>query len=894
MGMSDRPGRAFQRVSVGLLASLVLVAPFALVPARAAATCGVERSYWTTIAAPAFPSGGKAMTAFTVNPRQPAQMFASNGAVVMRSANGGCDWKKVYEPETNGLPLEAVEQTIEDIAVPEAGGGRVFVMLRESAGPINRPRIVRSDNAGGSWEPADAGLPPTGDPAFLRVAPSDPDVVYLALAVQGTIELLFGSDDGGSTWTLRNNFARSIEAGVSDVKVDPLDARDVWVGASDGLYHSRDGGRSFEADPEFTGTPVGPVDVFHAGGAASLMAFDRKSSRGAVSNDGGQNWLTLQSPGIPTSIVHGNVPDARMISSIGDVWVYLPNIFSWVSVRPPTPETRGLVADRTANPAVYGFTAATIEIYRGPTGTDVKVPPKTEVRPDPDLLDPGVPPAPQKAELTPNRRVIKIDPGESKTVPYKLLIPRSKTPLDVYFLVDTSSSQKRFIAGMADAIEGIVNGLIEAGADVAFGLGAYDNYPDGNPAPRLGPRGSGSQYEVNDLYQRLVDLTPATANLEAALEDIEADGGGHYNAQLEALYQAATGAGADVEPAGPGGRDVPPGQEASFRRDALRIALLFSDEKFITKRLNNDPTPPDLRQFDETAEALNAKDIHQVGVSLRDGGTAEATASMRKMAGLTDALAPSGGVDCDGDGSPDIGGNEPLVCEFDKSGLDEDVGLTSGIVNLVESIRTRASVALSVAGRDEIVRDVTPARYESLVLQASKKVSFDATFRCPVTLAGDRFPVELTATGVEGSPSATATVVCRSIAASREDDEDEPPVTFPLDRVLGLIPLIPVGPPPPLTELASSTQAQAQSQAQAQAQASMAAQEQEQPQLAFVHALHAARQEAQEEYAMSAFSKPAEMPGHGVALAGAAVLMSLAAGVALARQRPDLRVRRSR
>ena len=882
-----------KRLAVGLLASLVLVAPFGLTSAAAAAACGTTSGNWTTIPAPAFPSGPAAMQAFTIDPRRPSRMFASNGDVLMRSLDGGCQWKKVYEPETNALPAGTVEPAIEEIAVAESGGDRVYAMLSETVGPAQRPRVVRSTDGGDSWQPAEAGLPATGDPAFLRVAPSDPDVVYLAVAVQGVVELLFASDDGGLTWTLRNNFARSIAAGVSDVKVDPQDPQDVWVGAADGLYHSTNGGRTFQAEPEFTATPIGPIDIFRAGGPASLMVFDRSAGGGSVSNDGGENWLSITSPGIPTSAAHGNAPEARVVSSVGDVWLYLPNLFTWVSARAPRDNVRGLMVERTPAAAVYGFTPSTIEVYRGPTGTSVKVPSETEIRPEVSLLDPGVKAAPQPAKLTPAERVIKIDAGDSKTVPYNLLLPESKTPLDVYFLVDTSSSQKRFITGMADALEGIINGLIRSGADVQFGLGAYDNYPDSNP-PRVGPPGSGPRfYEPNDLYQQLAPMMRETTDIEQALREIRADGGGHYNAQLEALYQAATGAGADVEPAGPGGRDVPPGQNAQFRRGALRIALLVSDEEFVTQPLQGDATPPDLRGFDETAEALNDKSIHQVGVSLRQGGTAQATKPMRRMARRTDALAPAGGVDCDGDGDPDISGGRPLVCEFDRRTLSEGVGLTDGIVNLVESIRTRATVALDVRARDEIVREVTPESYESLLLQASDKVRFEATFRCPLTLAGNRFPVKVSATGVDGRPSATATVVCRSVAQSNEDEEELLPM-FPIDRVLGLIPLVPVGPPPPITELASSTQAQAQSQAQAQAQASMAAQEQEQPQLAFVHALHSARQQAQEEYAMSAFSAPGEMPGHGVALAGATVLMSFAAGVGLAKQRSSLRVRRAR
>jgi hypothetical protein len=891
--------RRFKRVSVGLLASLVLSAPFALVPAGAQnAGCGTTRGAWNSLAGPSFSEGPRAISDFMVSPSQPVVMYATNGTAVQRTTNGGCLWQDEYHPSpAEGLPLGgAAEVRIVDMDMPgtRAASGRAYLALGQSSGPLVRPRVQTTIDGGQTWVEASAGLPPVGTPVLLRAAPSSGDTVYVAIEVQGVIESLYGSDDGGTSWTMRSSFARSLQAGINDLRVDPLDPNELWAASDDGLYRSFDGGRSFSPVEDFVGQATTLVDVFHSGtGPANVMAF--LAAGGAlISEDGGENWLRVTTPGTPTSAAHGAQAVFRMISSLSRTWIYAPNIFSWVDARAPEPNVQGLVGGQGAGPPTfYGFTASSVEIYRGPVGASVEIPPNTEVIPDVSLLDPGIPPPPQRAELSPDRRVVKIDAGDNATVPYRLQVPRSQTPLDVYLLVDTSSSQRKFLAGVVTALEDILNGLTKSGVDVQFGMAEYRNYPHGDP-PRLGPPGSpctGAQvscYETNYIYRQIRDLAPGIDGLAAGLENVEAGGGGHYNAQPAALLHTASPHGEDVEPTGPSHTDVPSNTNASFRRNALRVALIVSDEEFIYRPLAGDATPPDLPSFDEVSAALNAKDIKQVGISLRYRGVAKATPDMADMAGATDAIAPPGGVDCDGDAAVDLAEGSPLVCEVNKQTVENGGSLAPAIVNLVESIRTRASLELEVHARDGLVQKVTPELYESVALQASRKLTYDVTFRCPLTLAGKRLPVKLTAQGVVPEVSASATVVCGSVADREEDD-----LPFPAESLLGLIPLVPISPPPPVTELVSSTQAQAQSQAQAQAQASMAAQEQEQPQLAFVHAVHALRQNAQEEYAMSSFREPAPH-SPAPALAGATVLMSFGFGLALVRQRRSLRLARAR
>lgn len=900
--MYSGSGLILRRVLVGLLVSLVLVAPFAL-GAQAQTGCSTITGAWTSIPAPSFPTGDRPLTAYAVHPLRPSVMFATNGSVVMKSTDGGCAWKLAYEQEAGALPVDnPLEASVESISIPEspAGATMVFLTLAEQAGPATRPRVLRSLDGGGTWQTADVGLPPAGLPSMLRVAPGDPQKLYLGISVDadGTfpVELLYGSDDGGTSWTLRSNFQRTLAGGVNDVKVDPADADSVWVGAASGLFHSTDGGRTYRDVDEFTGQPAGPVDVFHQQGPANIVAFKPGQGKGAASEDGGETWLSISSPGTPTSIAHGHLAQNRLMSSAGRVWVYAPNIFSWVDARAPRPEIMGLTADRSGV-GFYGMTSSSIEIYRGPVGVSVKIPPDNLIRPDGSLIE-GLPAPPAgDPKLTPKQKVVRIPAGDSKTVPFTLKLPKVLSPVDIFFLVDTSSSQGPFIEAMVEALEDIVNEVNGSSVVARFGLAEYRNYPDDDP-PRLGPEGT-NQYEPNFVYRKKVDLTTDMSVLETALNSIRPEGGGHYNAQLAALYQAATGAGQDVDPVGPLGRDVEAGQHAGFDKGALRVALIVSDESYEDDPYPGDRTPPDLPQFEAVRDALNAKDIKQVGISIQSNGSTPATGGtdpgapgewgMLKMALDTGAVAPPTGVDCDGDGTPEIGENEGLVCEMTKDQLENGRGLAASIVNLVQAVRTRTSVGLSIEGREEIADGVSPGAYKSVVAEATKALEFDVTFRCPKDLAGKRFRMDLATTGLGDETSATALVVCGRIDAA---DKDEPPRVLPFGPLIGLIPLVPPAPPPPVTELASSTQAQAQSQAQAQA--SMAHQEQEEPQLAFVHAMHAMKSQMAEDYAMSSYQDRGQIPAPALALGAATVLMSTAFGLLVTRPRLRLRTGRNR
>jgi hypothetical protein len=865
---------------MSLLCLCLVALPIVSDPARAA-TCGTTHGNWTSVPGPRFPSGAEGIGAYAVSPRSPRALFATNGSVVMRSGDGGCSWIKSYQL-TAGPSLDAPlagTARIESIHVPIIGR-TVLLMVSERVGPAVRPHVVVSDDGGRTWSRGDAGLPPAGAPE--RVAgPADGKIAYLRIDVAGALDAVYATTDGGHSWEPRGRLPSEASGGNPDLDVDPVAPDRLWASGGGGLFRSTDGGRSFAAVEEFSETRSGPVDVFHFPGLpARIVAFRPAFGDLLRSDDGGRTWLRHAAPGAPSSVAHGIAADSLIAGTGGRIHAFVPSAASWVDLN-ALAGTTDVAAALTAVPVFFARTSRTIEVYRGPIGRDLRIPAGTVVLPDVDLPDIPPPPNPPPATLSPRERTIRIAAGGLRTVSYRLSLPRIRTPLDVYLLTDSSSSFKPFIEGLRRGAARIVAALVDERIDLRIGLAEYRDYPDRETEPA-------SEEEPNFVYRQTQDLTSDSGALERALESIRAAGGGFYNAMLGALFQTATGAGQEVFPPGPE-NDVPPGLQADYRREALKVVILVADDRFIEEQdaYERDLIKPNIPSFDEVAAALDSKGIHQVGLSL----SYDATPYLRRMASATEAFAPERGVDCDGDGEPDVAVRGPLVCEVDRRSLARGDAIVPAIVNLVQGVRTRAAVHFQADADRDVVARVDPRGYESVVLQSSNVLTFDVTYRCPRFLAGEVAEVNVRATGTDVTELAHARVVCGTVG-----DEDDPRPPSALERALQALPLVPAAPTSPIPEPASQAQGQgqAQSQAQAQGQAAVAAQEQEQPQVASAYAYRAALEEsAREEYALSRLRRDPQPPL--LPLTAGAVLMAVAYGLAVTGRRlGDARVGRRR
>jgi len=221
------------------------------------------------------------------------------------------------------------------------------------------------------------------------------------------------------------------------------------------------------------------------------------------------------------------------------------------------------------------------------------------------------------------------------------VLPRASTPTppptevdcsvaDVLFLVDTTGS----MAGEIDEIQrnltgAIIPGLSSEVDDLRFAVARFDDFP-------VAGYGDAGDAPFESVTASTGDVT-ATQN---AVNGLTAAGGGDLpESQVEALYQAATGAGlspwipsADC-PSGTGGY-------ACFRAGAQPIVLLFTDAPFHNGPDGSEPysSVEGAHSYAQAVSALNGIGAKVLGL----WSGSDARADLERVARDTGALDPSG------------------------------------------------------------------------------------------------------------------------------------------------------------------------------------------------------------------------------------------------------------
>jgi photosystem II stability/assembly factor-like uncharacterized protein len=178
--------------------------------------------------------------------------------------------------------------------------------------------VWKTTNAGRTWEPIfdQAHVASIGD---LVVAPSDPNVIYVATGEQTDGNGLWKSTDAGATWT---NLGFADSPIIPSVLVDPHDANFVYVAVagrftpseSRGIFKSTDGGKTWrkvfykddhtsptelDFDPADSHTIVAVIRrIPPAPGEKPVEGVDTQLLR---STDSGETWLPMGDQGLPAA-----------------------------------------------------------------------------------------------------------------------------------------------------------------------------------------------------------------------------------------------------------------------------------------------------------------------------------------------------------------------------------------------------------------------------------------------------------------------------------------------------------------------------------------------------------------------------------------------------------------
>jgi photosystem II stability/assembly factor-like uncharacterized protein len=220
-------------------------------------------------------SGAKALA---INPQDGSTLYAANWSGMVKSTNGGADWKAV----SSGLPANCCGSLAIDPQAPDT------IYVGGYSG------VFRSTDGGANWtntgvpfwlNPISYSVNPPNPSAGLAVDPQSSAIVYAATLGGG----IFKSTDRAMNWSAVNSGLSATE--VFSSAIDPHDPRTMYAATTTGLLKTTDGGASWSAASSFQANQVA-IDPQNT---STIYAGMRYSQPGEIfkSTDGGATWNSL-------------------------------------------------------------------------------------------------------------------------------------------------------------------------------------------------------------------------------------------------------------------------------------------------------------------------------------------------------------------------------------------------------------------------------------------------------------------------------------------------------------------------------------------------------------------------------------------------------------------------
>lgn len=766
-------------------ALLVTTLPFTASAIAPHLTCGPKQvGRWETIPVRAFqPVSGLASTdaisAYTVDRLRPQDVAVTNGVRVQVSHSNGCDWENAVALDpavTSAQPFVGAGSSIVSLAMMQ---GRALAAVREGSGSTSRPHVLRFD--GQSWTTSDSGLPPAGAPRLLRAA-SDGRTAYLTVSPTSTggsddgspgtpvplpslpplpspvpsnptgtpTGFLYATNDAGATWSLRTGPADLPGGGTgfSALEVDPRDPN--WLyGIVDGkLLTSKDGGASFTTVDGSGYTAMVPLLY------GALVAFDGAGHGMLVF--GGKVVSRFAAPTGITSAAYRSDDSMVMVESSGVLRLVGPFGQSGLATPSPHPARPGsLLGDSGVQSSFHAVSGHDLLRFVDPVARSVGQPPPLAAG------DRSVTP-PVPGTVLPGTRDVTLLLGQSAKEDFTLDLPKNPTPLDLFFLVDVSTSMSTYIDNLKQNLHKVVDGLTAAHIDLRVGVGTLgtapakgeapypDSYvypPTADPSGKVTP---GPTYRKPRIYSLIRPIGEVGPSLDKAINSItlETDPpagadcassgpqvqgchtGTYHEGQLLALEQMVTGSGVKSEQDDVARTNtysaVAPGQDARFRGnpDIRRIVVLASDEAFdapygTPQKPGSTVASPKL-DFTRTLGILNKARVGVFGIT---AGSPDSVDDMTTLARGTHTLAPPGGVSCGGDPVQVLKPGDPLVCS-------QDGDFSAIIGRVLSSLTDRQDVHLVAPTATPVLRNLDESALAGLDVKRPNVARFSVTVSC--------------------------------------------------------------------------------------------------------------------------------------------------------------------
>lgn len=180
--------------------------------------------------------------------------------------------------------------------------------------------------------------------------------------------------------------------------------------------------------------------------------------------------------------------------------------------------------------------------------------------------------SPCYADVTPATVEEYLSPGGSVSIAKTVDTPSLPPSLDLYLMVDLSSSYNNDLPNIRNLDDGLFDSIRVGVADSQFGVGSFVDFP-------FYPWGSLAYGDY--AYQRNLDFTTDKLTWTSTIDGLSTRSGGDgRESQYTALYQAATGNGLDVEPAGNSDGDIAAGLNPGWRLKSTKVIAITTDAQF--------------------------------------------------------------------------------------------------------------------------------------------------------------------------------------------------------------------------------------------------------------------------------------------------------------------------
>jgi len=237
---------------------------------------------------------------------------------IYKSTDGGTNWS----PADSGIGGHTYRGS--GVQVDPSSPNTVYASTANAG-------MYKSTDGGANWGPINNGLPSAamvGTPPWFRMAPSDPQTIYLALDKSVGGVGVWKTIDGGANWTDASGNLGSLSSSALIARkfaIDPTDPNRVYVATRAGVFETTNGGASWQwKHPGGTlGFNINRVEILPSdpqtlvAAAYNVDGQDRPHvySGAFLSRDGGTTWRQL--------ISNDKITVGRFVqSSGGEVSVY--------------------------------------------------------------------------------------------------------------------------------------------------------------------------------------------------------------------------------------------------------------------------------------------------------------------------------------------------------------------------------------------------------------------------------------------------------------------------------------------------------------------------------------------------------------------------------------------